>query len=188
MSKRSLQFSLRSILIGVLIAAIVSLSARWYIERRADFVDPPTYAQSKPLTQAEIDELIAKSKKGRDVYASEISREHPPLGIDHWDQQADKLRPGMTKFALFKYVPAASANGSWLIPRPNGETTQVFYYAVDSEYAALCEMRTNDPSQSLRVVKMLGFYKHHQRFTDYGSPNITKLDITSGPEPVVVFE
>ena len=186
--KRSLQFSLRSILIAVLCAAFISLLGSWYMKRRVDYVDPPSYAQWRQPTQSEIDRLIAESKKGSDVYVTEISEQHPPRGIEHWRQQADELRPGMTTFALLKYIPAASPRGSWLIPRSSGGTTQVFYYAVDSEYAALCEMTAIDGTRSPRVVKMLGFYSHQRQFTDFGALNITKLDIKSGPEPIVVFE
>ena len=184
--KRRLRFSLRTILVGVPIAAVAFLLAARYLERRVDYVDPPDYGKSALLTQAEVDRFVKESNKGRDVYASELLLSHPPLGITYWQQQAAKLEPGMTSFALFKYVPSASMSGSWQIPRSIGETTQVFYYAVDSEYAALCEMTTYGPG-SPRIVKMLGFYSHDLRFTDDGSLNISKLDILSGPKPIVVF-
>ena len=111
---RSMQFSLRALLAGVLCAAVVSLFVSRYIERRVDFVDPPDYSSRKPLTQSEVNILTKGIMKGHAAYVAELQQDHPPRGIEYWHQQAEKVEPGMTTYALFKYVPAASSSGSIL--------------------------------------------------------------------------
>lgn len=122
----------------------------------------------------------------REEFLAAFQKDNPPRGIEYWRQQAAMVEPGMTTYALFKYVPNASSSGSWLIPNKD-ETTQVFYYAVDSQYAALCEMTASDGTQSQRVVRMVGFFPHNLQFTDSRTLNLTNLDLKNPREPIVSF-
>jgi len=193
---RSWQFSLRTLLICVCFTAVFSLFVAKYKERRVDFVDPPpAQTLSTPLTSNEFHKRTTNIVQGRAAYISRLQIEYPSRGIEYWQQQAAKVESGMTTYALFKYLPRASVSGSWLLPDSEDGPTQVFYYAVDSCYAALCEMTTQSgvTGRSDRVVRMVGIFPHHLQLNDSGTLNLTKLEIGTNQlqsrpvEPVVVF-
>ena len=181
------------LLVTVAIAAIGCLFLKQYLEWRVDYITPPMRERSvkRSITLTETEAL----RFGREKQIAKLKSEHPPRGWAYWQAQAAKVQPRMTDYALQKYLPRASGQGSYLIVNTNGPSTQVYYYAVDAEFAVLCEMTTElrQTESFERVVRMIGIFPHRLEVDDFGTLKLANFDVVNRmtPEkadgPIVTF-
>ena len=181
------RFTIRSALLTVAIAAFGFLVAQAYLDYRADYYWPnPTVLteHGRALTPRELAKITAVGSR---QHTTDLLQEHPPRGHRYWQQEAQAIRPGMTEFALWRYVPQAASfqactiNGL-AIPRSGNHWLLI--YAVDARLAIACVMQTemielesgtNDGFS--RVVRVVGLFEHDGVVDDFGTLRMTSYDI-----------
>ena len=118
-------------------------------------------------------ELSRVISVGSNAHTSALFLQHPARGLEHWTQEASKIKKGMTSIALMRYIPAASVfTQAEFIDSPIS-SAELICYAVDSELAIVVRMSYTETAKmkkvSLnlgRVEEVVGFFRHNGKLTD----------------------
>ncbi|EMI19117.1 secreted protein [Rhodopirellula maiorica SM1] len=186
------QFSIRTALVAIALLAPLCLYVAACLKKRPDFVLPTQAEYAAKLKEWETQSVsrgtaTVPTKKTASQHAQDLVANFPPLGIEHWEATAKHVESGMHEWALYRHLPSANIGISFLRP---GKNTQVLVYAVDSEFAALCEVTVEGgtgPSSLTRVVKFHGFAKHNLACDEWGSLCAKDMTFNDDDDASLVF-